>query len=102
MLYSDQTGFMKGRFIGDNIRLIDEIINYTAEENLPGLLLFLDFEKAFDTVEWNFIQKTLGIFGFGSSFVKWINMCYNNIESCVLNNGWCTDLFELGRGVRQG
>ena len=58
---------MKGRFIGDNIRLIDGIINYTAKENLPGLLLFLDFEKAFDTVEWNCIQKTLGMFGFGSS-----------------------------------
>ena len=54
---------MKGRFIGDNIRPIDGIINYTAEENLPGLSLFLDFEKAFDTVEWNFIQKTLGMFG---------------------------------------
>ena len=39
---SDQTGFMKGRFIGDNIRLIDGIINYIAEETLPGLLLFLD------------------------------------------------------------
>ena len=57
MLNSDQTGFMKGRFIGDNIRLIDEIIDYTAEENLPGLLLFLDFEKALDTVEWNLIRK---------------------------------------------
>ena len=103
MLNSDQTGFMKGRFIGDNIRLIHGIINYTAKENLPGLLLFLDFEKAFDTVEWNFIEKTLGIFGFGSSFVKWINMCYSNIESCVsVNNGWSTDFFKLGRGVRQG
>ena len=60
------------------------IINYTAEENLPGLLLFLDFEKAFDTVEWNFIQKTLGMLG------------------CVLNNGWSTDFFKLERGVRQG
>ena len=102
MLNSDQTGFMEGRFIGDNIRLIDGIINYTAEGNLPGLLLFLDFEKAFDTVKWNFIQEALEIFGFGSSFVQWINMCYNNIESCILNNSWSTDLFKLGRGVRQG
>ena len=51
LVNSDQTGFMKGRFIGDNITLIDGVINYTAEENLQGLLLFLDFEKAFDTVE---------------------------------------------------
>ena len=59
MLNSDQTGFMKGRFIGDNIRLIDGIIDSTSEENLVGLLLFLDFEKAFDTMEWNFIKKRL-------------------------------------------
>ena len=52
---SDQTEFMKGRFIGENIRLIDGVINFAEAENIPGLLLFLDFEKAFDTVEWAFI-----------------------------------------------
>lgn len=55
----DQTGFLKGRFIGENIRLIDGIIKHTAAKNIPGLLLFLDFEKAFDTVEWSFLQKNL-------------------------------------------
>ena len=54
----NKTGFLKGRFIGENIRLIDATINYTSFKNIPGLLLFLDFEKAFDTVEWSFIQKT--------------------------------------------
>ena len=34
--------------------------------------------------------------------IKWINISYNNIESCVLNNGWSTDFFKLKRGVRQG
>ena len=45
----DQTGFIRGRFIGENIRLIDSVIKYTKAKNMPGLLLFLDFEKAFDT-----------------------------------------------------
>ena len=46
----DQTGFLKGRFIGENIKLVDATIEYTgAKRNIPGLLLFLDFEKAFDT-----------------------------------------------------
>lgn len=58
LIDNDQTGFLKGRFIGENIRLIDATINYTSFKNIPGLLLFLDFEKAFDTVEWSFIQKT--------------------------------------------
>ena len=53
LISSDQTGFMKGRFIGKNIRLIDYVIRFTKErKNIPGLLLFLDLEKAFDTIEW--------------------------------------------------
>ena len=63
---NDQTGFLKGRFIGENIRLIDSVVNYTAAKNIPGLLFFLDFEKAFDTLEWSFIQKALISFGFGA------------------------------------
>ena len=55
LIDNDQTGFLKGRFIGENIRLLDSVINFTAAKNIPGLLVFLDFEKAFDTVEWPFI-----------------------------------------------
>ena len=50
LIDNNQTGFLKGRFIGENIRLIDSVINFTAAKNIPGLLVFLDFEKAFDTV----------------------------------------------------
>ena len=55
----DQTGFLKKQFIGENIRLLDSIINYTNTERIPGLLFFVDFEKAFDSVQWSFIKKTL-------------------------------------------
>jgi len=65
----DQTGFTKNRFIGENIRLIDGVIKYTAAKNIPGLLLFLDFEKAFDTLEWPFIQRTLQHFGFNLAYL---------------------------------
>ena len=51
LISNDQTGFMKGRFIGENTRLIDGIIQYAARHNAPGLLLFIDFEKAFDSLE---------------------------------------------------
>ena len=81
IINNDQTGFLKGRFIGENIRLIDGIINHTESNKIPGLLLFLDFEKAFDTVEWPFIWKTLDSFNFGPSITNWIKLCYQNIES---------------------
>ena len=102
LIDNDQTGFLKGRFIGENIRLIDSIIKYTAAKNIPGLLLFLDFEKAFDTVEWSFLNKTLQHYNFGPSAIQWIKLFYHNTESCILNNGWSSDFFKLERGVRQG
>ena len=74
LISGDQTGFKKGRFIGENIRLIDSIIKYTKAKNIPGLLLFLDSEKAFDTLECSFIHRTLTYFGFGPQLLKWINV----------------------------
>ena len=55
LINHDQTGLLKGRFIGENIRLIDCIIQYASEKNIPGLLLFIDFEKAFDSLEWSLV-----------------------------------------------
>jgi len=98
----DQTGFTKGRFIGENIRLIDSVICYAKEKNIPGLLLFFDFEKAFDTIEWSFIRKTFQHFGFGSSILKLLNLFYCRPESCVLNNSWASNFFEIQIGVRRG
>ena len=43
-----QSGFIKGRYIGENIRLIHEILDYVDENKLPAILFFSDFEKAFD------------------------------------------------------
>jgi len=51
LINNDQIGFLNGRFIGESIRLIDSIIKYASENNIPGLLLFVDFEKAFDSRE---------------------------------------------------
>ena len=102
LVNSDQTGFIKGRFIGENVRLIDSVISFAAAKNIPGLLLFLDFEKAFDSLNWSFIQRTFKHFNFGSSMINWVKTIYNNIESCVLNNGWSSNFFKPERGVRQG
>lgn len=95
----DQTGFLKGRSIAENICLINNVISYTELYNILGLLLFVDFEKAFDTIEWAFVEKTLHRFGFGFSLFTCISLFYYDIQSCVINNGWSAGFFELSRGV---
>ena len=102
LIHSDQTGFIKGRFIGQNVRLLNDLMTYAESNNLPGILLFIDFRKAFDTIEWDFIQKSIEMFNFGPNIRKWISILYTNVESGVMNAGFMTDYFKVSRGVRQG
>ena len=67
IIHEIQKGFIAGRFIGENIRLIYDVLFETKQQNIPGLILSIDFEKAFDTVSWKFISKTLDYFNFGES-----------------------------------
>ena len=64
-------------------------------------MIFTDFHKAFDGVEWNYLVTCLKAFCFGPNFIKWVKTLYKNIQSCVINNGLTTDYFALER-VRQG
>ena len=59
IIHSNQTGFVKGRFIGEAARSIIDIMDYTKSQNIPGLSLFIDFEKAFDSLDWDFHDKIL-------------------------------------------
>lgn len=102
IIHSNQTGFLKGRYIGENIRLIYDTISYAEEHQIPGLLLMIDFEKAFDSVSWSFLQKALKLFNFGPDIRRWIEVFYNNANSCVSVNGQYSEWFDIRRGVRQG
>ena len=63
----DQTACIKGRYIGQNIMLINDIVEQTKLGNIPGILLQLDFRKAFDKIEWEFIQRTIALVNSTSS-----------------------------------
>ena len=65
----DQSGFMSNRFTGDNIRLLYDILHFGLEQNQKGLLLLIDFEKAFDSVAWSFIFKTFEYFHFKKDLI---------------------------------
>lgn len=84
------------------IRTIDDILDFTKSNDYLGLLTTTDFEKAFDSLRWDFLIKSLKAFNFGPSFMAWIETFYKNVSSCVMNNGFSTPYFALKRGVRQG
>jgi len=67
LIHTNQTGFISGRYRGQNIRLLSDIMEFLDSKKFQGILLFVDFEKAFDTLEWSFILKTLEAFNYGET-----------------------------------
>ena len=66
---SEVWGYVEGRYIGDTVRSIFDIMDFTVKENMPGLLIFVDFQKAFDSLEWDFLVSCLEAFNFGRDFI---------------------------------
>ena len=102
LVSADQTGFLKGRYIGDNLRLMSDILHYTKSENIPGVIMNLDYEYAFDSVEHGFLFRALRVYNFGESLISWVQLLYNSSELTVLNNGYTGDWFQPSRAVKQG
>ena len=102
IINEDQTGYIKNRFIGFNLRQIQDIIDYAETYQIEGAIVFIDFSKIFDSLEWNFMLTTLKHFGFNQSFISWVETLYSNIQTCVINNGWISEIFQNTRGIRQG
>ena len=97
-----QCGFVPGRFIGDNTILIYDVMHYLNKNNTVGLLMLIDFEKAFDSISWVFINKVLKYFNFGNNFIKWITILNTNIKGAVIQCGKLSKFLDIKRGCRQG
>ena len=69
---------------------------------LNGFLVTMDIEKAFDSLDHDFLIEVLQFFGFGEEFISWIKILLFKQESCIINNGTTTKYFNLKRGARQG
>ena len=71
IIHFDQSAFVKGRTIFDAIRTIDDMIEHTMNRDISGVLVAIDFEKAFDSLNVNFLLRALHAFNFGPSFIQW-------------------------------
>ena len=93
IINDSQTGFIKGRYIGENIRLPFDIIDNAEEQNESGMIFFTDFENAFDSLAHQYLFKCLKHFSFGDNLLKWIQLLYKDTKSCVSKNGYISDFF---------
>ena len=102
LIHLDQSCGVQGRYIGENIVFLNSVFQYSREASVPGSLLSLDQEKAFDRVDDAFLFRIMSHVGFGSSFISWVKLLYSGISSAVCINGYTSAAFFPSRGVRQG
>ena len=99
LISSQQTASVKNRFIGESSRLISDITEISYWFNIEGFLVTIDIEKAFDSLDYNFLSSVLRKFGFGKNFITWIEILLKDQLSCVINGGTTTQCFNLERGA---
>jgi exonuclease III len=97
-----QTAYVPGRAVSDNLRTNFFMKKYCKSKNIDSVLISLDAKKAFDSVDHDYIEKTLKAYGFGDRFVKTFRLLYSDISARVLVNGFTTESFKIKRGVKQG
>ena len=102
LIGEEQSAFVRGRYIGEPLRLISDIITYSEQQNKSGILFAADFEAAFDSIDYQFMLEILKKYGFSEYFVNWISIMHTDPESCVMNDGSSTGYFQLNRGTCQG
>lgn len=102
LIGENQYGFMKGRQVSESISIVNVVCHSLSIGKAIGLILKIDFEKAFNSVNWSFLTQALAQFGFGTTLIDWIKNYYREAKMSVLVNGSATKEFSPSRGLRQG
>ncbi|KAL0287889.1 UNVERIFIED_CONTAM: putative mitochondrial protein [Sesamum radiatum] len=103
LIDSSQTAFVPGRVIADNILLAQELLAGYNQAKLPQrCTIKVDIQKAYDSVNWDFLLESLRIFQFPSRFIDWIEQCVSTVAYSVLLNGSLHGFFSGSKGLRQG
>jgi hypothetical protein len=97
-----QSAFVKYRKILDGILIANEVVNDANKRKKEMLMFKVDFEKAYDFVEWGYLDSVMVKMDFSSKWRQWVMTCVSSATVSVLVNGSPTDEFNMGRGLRQG
>ncbi|GJV46620.1 RNA-directed DNA polymerase, eukaryota, reverse transcriptase zinc-binding domain protein [Tanacetum coccineum] len=97
-----QSAFVADRQILDGPFILDEVLQWCRRKKKHALIFKVDFEKAFDSVRWDFVDDVLNKFGFGERWRTWIQSCLRSSRGSILVNGSPTEEFQFFRGLKQG
>jgi hypothetical protein len=102
LIASNQTAFIKGKYILESVVATHEIIHVVYRSKEAGIILKLDYEKAYDRVSWSFLEDMLRSRGFSPTWISWIKKLVEGGSICVRINDENSCFFKPGKGLRQG
>ncbi|KAF1331678.1 putative Pollike protein, partial [Globisporangium splendens] len=102
LVHTDQKGFVKGRSIHHHVRFLADLQDLVTSRDEEAYALFLDFEKAFDRVNWDYMFRLLERMGCGSEFVQWVRLLYTEPQAHLVINQNIQPVLFPTRGVKQG
>ncbi|GJS13278.1 RNA-directed DNA polymerase, eukaryota [Tanacetum coccineum] len=97
-----QSAFVTGRQILDGPFILNDLIHWCKSKKKQTMIFKVDFEKAFDSVRWDFLDDVLKKFGFGDRWCGWIQSCLRSSRGSILVNGSPTKEFQFYKGLKQG
>ncbi|GJV87280.1 RNA-directed DNA polymerase, eukaryota [Tanacetum coccineum] len=97
-----QSAFVADRQILDGPFILNEVLQWCKLKKKHSFILKIDFEKAYDSVRWDYLDDVLRKFGFGEKWCGWIQECLRSSWGSVLVNGSPTEEFQFFKGLKQG
>lgn len=103
IISDNQTGFILGRKMTDNIILAHEIVKAYARKNIsPRCMMKIDIRKTYDSVEWSYLEQVMRELGFLEKFTQWIVCCVTTISYSIVVNGNPSQPFKAAKWLKQG
>ena len=102
VIFDNQNAFIAGRNILDGVVVVNEVVDLAKRSKKKCLILKVDFQKAYDTVNWKYLDYMMERMGFNASWRKWMTACISSNSISVLVNGSPTGEFVAQKGIKQG
>ncbi|KAK1264427.1 hypothetical protein QJS04_geneDACA014982 [Acorus gramineus] len=102
MVEENQTAFIPGRLLQNGFMATQECISAVHRDKHKGIVIKLDFSKAYDNVNWGFLLKLLRMHGFEPNWIRMVEVCISTAKASVLVNGRPCGFFHINKGLRQG